>query len=117
MAAATNQSRYVDHGPPLFMFGAEIAMPEAFVVGIALMVMVVELGDGLFAGIDEGLAEHVAPVNEAGTTQATVSADGNGTFGVVVKSIFTVAGVPALTVIVPGVDASWDPVMATIWNG
>lgn len=104
MAAATNQSRYVDHGPPLFMFGAEIAMPAAFVVGIALMVMV-ELADAVFAGMEEGFAEHVAPVSDCGTVQATVSADGSGEFaGVVVKSIFTIAGVPALTVIVPGVD-------------
>jgi hypothetical protein len=98
------------------MFGAEIAMPAALVAGIALIVMV-ELADMVFAGMDEGFAEHVAPVSDCGVVQATVSADGNGEFaGVVVKSIFTVAGVPALTVIVPGVEGSFVPVMATIWN-
>jgi hypothetical protein len=108
---------YVDHCPcpPIRgSDGAEPALP--LLVGMALMVMV-ELADTAFAGMDDGLAEHVAPVSDCGTVQATVSADGNGEFsGVVVKSIFTVAGVPAVTVIVPGVEASCVRVMPTIWN-
>ena len=107
----------MDHGLPPSIFGAEISLPAGFVVGIALMVMV-ELADMVFAGMEDGFAEHVAPVSDCGTVQVTVSADGNGEFaGVVVKSIFTIAGVPALTVIVPGVEGSCVPVMATIWNG
>jgi hypothetical protein len=49
----------------------------------------------------------VAPVSDCGNVHVTVSAAGNAAFaGLVGKSIFTMAGVPAVTVIVPGVEAS-----------
>lgn len=59
------------------------------------------------AAIVVGLAAHVAPVSICGRVHVIVIADGNGAFaGVLVKSIFTIAGVPAVTVIVPVVEAS-----------
>jgi hypothetical protein len=104
-AAATNQSRGAGH-PPLPPFGAGIELPVFAGFAMALIVMI-ELADKVLAGIDDVPAEQVAPVNDCGSEQVTVSADGNGVFdGVVGKSIFTIAGVPAVTVIVPGVEAS-----------
>jgi hypothetical protein len=116
-AAVTNQRMDGDHGPLPPFLADEVGAPAVFVVGVAVIVMVV-LGEVVPAGIVVGFAVQVAPVSDCGTMQPTVSADGRGAFaGVDMKSIFTVAGVPALTVIVPGVDASCCAVRPTTWNG
>lgn len=84
--------------------------------GIALIETVV-LPDVAPAAIVVGLAAHVAPVSIDGSAHVIVIADGNGAFaGVLVKSIFTIAGVPAVTVIVPAVEASCARLMPTTWN-
>ena len=116
-AAVANQRMDGDHGPSPPFPGTDVGIPAVFVVGVAVIVRVV-LGDAVPAGIVVGFAVQVAPVSDCGTMQPTVSADGSAAFaGVGMKLIFTVAGVPALTVIAPGVDASCCAVRPTTWNG
>jgi len=105
----------VDHSPCRSIPGAGTEDPELFaVVGIALIVTV-ELPDVAPAAIVPGFTEQVAPVSDCGTAQVTVIAEGNGALaGLGAKSIFTMAGVPAITAIVPGVEASCVRVMPTI---
>jgi len=71
------------------------------------LIVTVVLPEVAPAAIVVGLAAHVAPVSICGSVQVIVIADGNGALaGVLDRSIFTIAGVPAVTVIVPAVEAS-----------
>jgi hypothetical protein len=89
---------------------------DPLLVGTALIVMVV-LPDVAPAAIVVGLAAHVAPVSICGSVHVIVIVEGKGAFaGVLVKSILTVAGVPAVTVIVPEVEASWARLILTTSN-
>ena len=64
-----------------------------------------------------GFGKHVRPVSAMGTWQAMVSEPGKGAFaGVVVKSIFTVAAVPAVIGMVPEVEESCVAVTPTSGN-
>ena len=107
----------MDHGPcPPIRGPAGDDPDDPLLVGIALIVIVV-LPEVAPAAIVVGLAAHVAPESICGSVHVMVIADGKGAFaGVLVKSILTVAGVPAVTVIVPEVEASWARLILTTSN-